>query len=365
MFFSHKQEGRMKVGVLQLNLTVGDFQGNAEKILHGYKEACAKGAEIVLGTELALFAYPPKDMLQDDGCLLAQGEVLVSLAREVGPVGLIVGIAEWAHLSSGKPLFNSAVLVQNGAWKVVRRKALLPEYDVFDERRHFEPGHEMATSFVYEGTGVAVLVCEDIWFQNEFIDKHPLYGHDPIMDLTKSTRLDVVLVLNVSPYYWGKGTVRYGLVADVASKLRVPVVYSNQVGGNDDLVFDGRSFAIGRHGECIAAAPAFRESVFVVDTESEVGAPYPHDKGEIADLYEALVLGTRDYLAKTNFQNGAIVALSGGIDSALVACIAVDALGPGKVLGVSMPSKYSSAGGGADGGAAAGDLRIPLISLPL
>lgn len=359
--------------MLQLNFLVGDFVGNTNKIIAGYKKAVAMGAELVVSTELALFGYPPKDMLLYKSFLDAQNRELEVLKKEIGNIGLIVGIAE-INTGDGKPLFNSAVLIKNGKIEIVQRKSLLPTYDVFDESRYFEPGKNLTEIFDIPSSGffndcVTILVCEDIWGGNENNQSRKLYQWDPVMELN-GLDVNTLIVINGSPYYWGKGDVRFNLVSGISKKLHCNVVYVNQVGGNDDLVFDGRSFAVNENGECIAVAQPFVEEILIVDTDSSKTVEYPSDGQNLKDsesiknLYQALVLGTHDYVRKNGFEK-VVIGLSGGIDSALTACIAVDALGKENVLGVTMPSPFSSQGSVDDSLALAENLGIQIITIPI
>lgn len=331
----------MKITTLQLNFTVGDIAGNTKKIAEKYREACSRGAELVVATELALFGYPPKDMLLQGEYLKKHDQHLNLLREQIGETPLVVGIVE-KNENGGKALFNSAAVIQNGKIIHTQRKTLLPTYDVFDEGRYFEPNDEKLSAFNYRGKRIAVLVCEDIWGGAEGSRGGKLYRRDPVEEL-KSENLDALIVINGSPYSLGKGDMRFRLVSGVAKELGCAVVYANQVGGNDDLVFDGRSFAVNKKGECVGFSGAFAESAAEVDIENGEKVLYPSDKDSIADLYRALVLGTKDYVDKSNFPK-ALIALSGGIDSAVTAAIAIDALGADRVVGVSMPSKYSSEG---------------------
>ena len=351
----------MKVAMLQLNFTVGDLFGNTEKIIKAYKEAVSMGADIAVTSELAIFGYPPKDMLLYESFLNMQSHEIERLQKEVGEVGLIVGIAE-KNFGNGKPLFNSAVLIRNGEIILSQKKSLLPTYDVFDESRYFEPGNNDAAIFEYNGSRCAILICEDIWNGDETLSRK-LYKYNPVEKL-KNLHLDNLFVINGSPYYLRKGTLRFNLVKNIASKLNCNVIYVNQVGGNDDLVFDGRSFAMCRDGFCIAASNAFEENIVIADTEScKWSGNYKFDLNN-EDLYNALVLGTRDYVQKTGFEK-ALIGLSGGIDSALTACIAVDALGKENVLGVAMPSKFSSKGSLDDARRLSDNLGIALEEIPI
>lgn len=357
--------------MLQLNYIVGDIPGNIKKTLLGYQEACKDGADLVVATELASFGYPPKDMLLDKEYLEEQDMRLKLLESYIGDVGLIIGAAI-PNEGSGKSLFNAALLIHNFQTTMVRLKAMLPTYDVFDELRYFKPGpqvnakeHGDTMTFEYKGHAIAVLICEEIWSGSENDSGRRMYDYDPVDELSLCLP-DILIVLNASPYYWGKGNVRYKLVSDIAKRMDASVIYANQVGGNDDLVFDGRSFAVNPKGQCIAAAPAFSEAIVIADTESQTPANYLFDEDNIAELYNALVMGTRDYISKSGFTKGAIVLLSGGIDSAVTAAIAVDALGADKVIGLSLPCPpYSSPESVEDAEELAKNLGIELYIIPI
>lgn len=357
--------------MLQLNYVVGDIPGNMKKILDGYQEACAKGADLVVAGELALFGYPPKDMLLDKEYLEEQDMRLKLLEPYIGDTGLIIGAAI-PNLGTGKPLFNAALLIHNFQTTVVHLKTMLPTYDVFDELRYFKPGpqvnakeHGETMTFEYKEHAIAVLICEEIWGGSENESGRRMYDYDPIDELSLCLP-DIVIAINASPYYWGKANVRYELVSDIAKRLDASIIYVNQVGGNDDLVFDGRSFAVDAKGQCIASSPAFGEAVVIADTESQTPADYPFDEDNIADLYNALVMGTRDYVSKSGFTEGAIVLLSGGIDSAVTAAIAVDVLGADKVIGLSLPCPpYSSPESVEDAEELAKNLGIEFEIIPI
>lgn len=363
------KEGTMRIATLQLNFTIGDVLGNSRKIQDGYAEAVADGADLVVTSELALLGYPPKDLLEREDLIQQQDDELQNLATKIGHTPLIVGVAE-RNPGEGKLLYNAAIMLQEGGVTDVRaRKQLLPTYDVFDEHRHFEPWKEGTLVAEISGERVGVLICEDIWAGSES-ETTRVYEEDPT-DILKG-HADVLIVLNASPYYLGKGDVREELVVDLAKRLNMPVVYANQVGGNDDLIFDGRSFAVDGVGRVIAAAKPFVEEVLHIDTtsdketSSEKEVLYPHDGEDLEQLRRALVLGIADYVSKTGaFSGGATLGLSGGIDSALVAALAVEALGKDAVKAVAMPSKFSSEGSVLDAEALAENLGIELLHIPI
>lgn len=338
----------MKVAILQLNFIVGDLIGNTEKIISGYLQACLRGADLVVSTELSLFGYPPRDLLFLKNYQAEQARCLEKIIGVVGDVGLIVGVAEENH-DFGNPFFNSAYLLVNHAIVHRQRKSLLPNYDVFDERRYFEEFLENQLIPMYRGKKLAMLICEDIWGGQEVINGHKRYQFDPLRQL-KAAHPDLLVVTNASPYYWGKGWVRFELVSNLAKQIDCPVVYANQVGGNDELIFDGRSFVVDQNGECQGAAEAFQEVTLIVETslspinQDLLRQTRLDDREKVEDLYQALVLGTRDYLNKVGIRNGVVLGLSGGIDSAVTACIACEATSSRKVVGISMPSTFSSQG---------------------
>lgn len=336
----------MKITMLQQNYWIGDFEGNMRKHLDGYREGCRQGADLVVSTELGIFGYPPKDMLERRYYLDKQDDAFRELCAHVGDVGFVVGIVGRNTSSNGRALYNQAVLVQNGYITQIRNKALLPNYDVYDEWRYFEPGRERAHSFMYKGKRIAMLVCEDIWRGMENTQGHRLYERDPVEEL-KSDPPEILVVINGSHYHLGKGAYRYDLVSGIAEELGCDVVYVNKISGDDDLIFDGRSFHVNGHGICLAAAPAFEEAITLVDTDSHGSAMYPMDRvGNTGDLRKALVLSIRDYARKQKVPfGGALVPLSGGADSALTAFLARDAFGSDNVEGIGLPCyPFSSEG---------------------
>ncbi len=353
----------MRIAILQLNYTVGDFEGNAEKILKGYRRVCKSGAEIVLATELALFGYPPLDLLERADYIARQYDELEKLTAKIGRIPLVIGLAEKNENKKGKPLWNSAVVIHNRKIVHCARKTLLPTYDVFDESRYFEANDAPARPWVYKGKKILILLCEDIWNGSENAG-NKLYHRNPLEEAA-ALHLDFVFVINGSPYFWGKGDVRLSLVSRVGQKMKCPIFYANQVGGNTDLVFDGRSFAVDGRGRCIGAAKVFAEDVLIVDTEAAKAVPYSSDAEKPEALYSALVCGVRDYLAKIKNTKGVAIGLSGGVDSALVAAIAVDALGAQKVRGIAMPSAFSSLESVIDARALAENLGIQFDVIPI
>ncbi len=285
--------------------------------------------------------------------------------RSAGAAPLVVGFAERNASGRGKSLFNSLAVACDGKVVAVRRKTLLPTYDVFDEHRYFEPWSDPQGSVELGGKRVAFLICEDIWGGVEDPDHTGTAAHDPVA-WTVDEKPDVLVVINGSPYWWGKGDVRRDLVATVARRAGCPVAFANQVGGNDELIFDGHSFGVASSGELIAAARAFEAQTLLFDTSSPAAADWEPDTDSLASLEAALVLGLRDYVRKVPaFPGGALVGISGGLDSAVVAQLAARALGPADVVGVTMPSRFSSQAGLEDARAVATGLGIGLREIPI
>ena len=339
----------MRVGLAQINTTVGDLTGNRDKIISIYQQMVSDGAELVIFPELAVCGYPPRDLLFKRRFGDDTEEVLLEIAGVTGPVPLIVGTLERNPSRDGRSFFNAAAVCHDGTIQAFGRKCLLPTYDVFDEDRYFEPA-PLPTVFNYQGRKIGLTICEDIWAKTE-ITMRSLHRFDPV-EWMSGENVDLMINLSASPWHHGKNRMRHTLVSDAAEELRCPVAYVNAVGGNDELVFDGRSVVVGAAGEIRGGLPAFAESTEIVevplkgDTPSEetVAATRIHasfEQNEMADIHDALVLGLRDYAHKCGFRQ-ALVALSGGIDSAVVAVIATEAFGPENVIGVSLPSAISS-----------------------
>lgn len=349
----------MKIGVLQLNFTIGDFAQNAEKVRAAYEQAVRKGAELCVGPELGLCGYPPRDLLNREDFLALHDRSLKKLAQAIGKVPLILGGIEKTKKRDGRPLHNAAFLLEKGNVRVVARKSLLPTYDVFDEDRYFEPGTANVPVRL-AGRKIGVTICEDIW-NDEDLWPERRYRRDPVRELARK-KIDLLINLSASPWNMGKEKVRYRLLAEVAKREKIPVVQVNLVGGNDELVFDGESMVVGPKGGLLGRAAAFAEEVRVVDVrEREVKPVWAVNEEQV---FRALVLGTRDYLDKCGFRE-VVLGLSGGIDSALTAVIAAEALGPDRVLGVAMPSRFSSPGSVADAEKLARNLGIRYTKIPI
>ena len=349
----------MKIGILQVDLTVGDFAGNSGKILRGYEKVVREGADLVLAPELGLCGYPPRDLLNREDFLEAHDRALRALAAKIGKIPLLTGGIERFRGRDGRPLHNAAFLLQQKKLRVVARKALLPTYDVFDEDRYFEPGGDSRPIRIGK-TRVGVTICEDIWNDE---DLWPLrrYRRDPVRELTRKG-IDLLVNLSASPWSIDKEKTRFRLLRGVAVRSGIPVVQVNAVGGNDELVFDGQSLVAGKKGGVLAQGAPFGEQSWVVDLQGREKTPEWACREE--QLFRALVLGTRDYLEKCGFRE-VVLGLSGGIDSALTAVIAAEAVGPDKVLGVAMPSRFSSEGSVKDAEALARRLRIRYLKIPI
>ncbi len=350
----------MKIALAQINPTVGDFRGNTAKIVEFAGRAAAGGADLAVFSELAICGYPPADLLEKSSFVARAGEAMqeVAAATPSLPVAIVAGFVTPAEKGSGKRVRNSAALVRNGKIEFTQSKMLLPFYDVFDEQRYFAPA-ERQEPFCLGGERVALTICEDAWNDKTFWPER-LYAVDPVDELMREAGFASVIVnISASPYWRNKRTVRFEMLAAIAKRHRAPVIMVNQVGGNDSLIFDGSSLAIGPDGQLLARAHAFEEDLVFVDTKTLAGDIRPKDHTQDAGVYEALVLGTRDYVRKCGFSK-ALVGLSGGIDSALVACIAVDALGKENVRGITMPSQYSSTGSVDDSRLLADNLGIRL-----
>ena len=352
----------MKIALLQINPTVGDLATNASLIATAVAKARAAGADLAVTPELALVGYLPRDLLLSPDFIARGWSQLDRLARELadGPPTL-VGLPEENRSDEGRPLFNSAALLHRGTVQQRFRKALLPTYDVFDEDRYFEPYHG-AQVLDIGGTRVGISICEDIWNDRDFW-KRRRYHHDPVEELVRAGA-QAIVNLSASPFTVGKHTRREEMLGSMARKHGVPLVYVNQCGGNDDLVFDGRSCGFSATGAVLARGASFEEDVVICDLDGSVSMGAATDLGAESEVWRALVLGTRDYARKCGFSR-VVLGLSGGIDSALTAAIAAEALGPSNVLGVLMPSPYSSRGSIDDAVALAANIGIDTITLPI
>jgi NAD+ synthase/NAD+ synthase (glutamine-hydrolysing) len=352
----------VKIALLQIDPTVGDVRGNAALIADAAREAAGAGADLAVAPELSLVGYLPRDLLLNAGFVRRSWDHAADLARVLadGPP-VLVGLPEPNHSDIGRPLYNSAVLLRGGRVEQRFRKALLPTYDVFDEDRYFEPfrGPQILN---LNGCRLGISICEDVWNDRDFW-KRRRYHHDPIEELVRAGA-QAIVNLSASPFTVGKQQRREEMLSSMARKHHVPVVYVNQYGGNDDLVFDGRSCAFNRAGIPVARGCSFDRDVVVCDLDSLSPIPPLADAAPEPEIWHALVLGTRDYARKCGFAS-AVLGLSGGIDSALTAAIAVEALGASHVLGVLMPSPHSSRGSIDDSLALAARLGIETLTLPI
>jgi NAD+ synthase (glutamine-hydrolysing) len=353
----------VKIALAQINPTIGDFCGNAQKILEFTQRAEHGGADLVIFSELSVCGYPPADLLEKPAFVARAGQVVQEIAAKTAasPTAIICGYITPAHHGAGKHVMNSAALLRHGHVEFVQSKMLLPFYDVFDEQRYFAPAHKQRL-FSLGGEHVALTICEDAWNDKSFWENR-LYSIDPIEELMRGGG-SLVLNISASPYWRDKRETRREMLAAIARRHGKPVLMVNQVGGNDSLVFDGSSLALGRDGQVIAQAASFEEDLIFIDTESLTGDMHPETEDEDEAIFQALVLGTRDYVRKCGFSR-AIIGLSGGIDSALVAAIAVEALGKENVLGIGMPSPYSSQGSIDDSRRLAENLGIRFEVVPI
>jgi NAD+ synthase (glutamine-hydrolysing) len=348
----------MKIGFAQINPTVGDLRGNCEQIARAYERLAAAGAELVLTPELAMTGYPPQDLVLKSRFVPENLELLAKLHARVGDAALLVGFVD-RNEGRGKPFRNAAALLERG--KPIRKtyKSLLPTYDVFDEERYFQPA-ERVEPFLVHGKKIGVTICEDIWTEHYL--PRPLYDCEPVRSLVEQGA-EIIVNLSSSPFSLHKPAIRYEMVAGLARAHQRPISYCNLIGGNDQLVFDGNSFAVNSAGNVIAQLAAFREDERVVEMDS--GSAIEFHEGKVPEqIFAALSLGLRDYCRKCNF-HAVVVGLSGGIDSAVTAVIAVDALGAENVTGVSMPSPYSSRGSIEDARALARNLGIKFLEIPI
>jgi NAD+ synthase (glutamine-hydrolysing) len=350
----------MKIYIAQINPTVGALAANAEMIRRAYADGVAAGADVVLVPELAVTGYPPLDLLDREIFVNAALETRDALAAMTGAVTLIFGCITRNASWCGKPLHNAAIVARNGKVILEQHKSLLPTYDVFDELRYFEPGHSVGVVEI-AGLRAGIAICEDFWFDDEILGTK-IYCRNPIDELARQGA-QVILNISASPFNSGKRRARYDLFSRIAMRYDVPLVYVNQVGGNDELLFDGSSIVIDAKGRTTYCAPAFEEHSALVELEGtpcESVLALPID----AEIGLALILGLRDYLRKCGFRD-VVIGLSGGIDSAVTAALAVEALGAEHVTGIAMPSQFSSQGSIEDARALAENLGIAFHTVPI
>ena len=359
----------MRISLVQLNPLIGDLDANGCQLLAAARRAAEGGAGLMVASELVLWGYPPRDLLLVPSLLQRQERVLEQLVAEL-PAGmrLLLGIVEPLGAGGDSPLHNAVALVDGSGWRVVAAKRLLPSYDVFDERRYFRPGQRPGVvDLPWNGRHfrLGITVCEDLWADPQLLPQAP-YSCDPIAELAP-LGLDLMVNLSASPFALGKRQLRLGLARAAAHRLGCPVAYVNQVGGNDELVFDGNSFVVGQRGDLLLQLPVGVEATAQVDPgEPQQAVPLPAvaDPDPQQELWDALVLGLRDYVRKCGFRS-ALLGLSGGIDSALVACVATAALGADGLRCLLMPSPYSSAGSIRDAEALARTLGISTATVPI
>lgn len=352
----------MKVGIAQINGVIGDFPGNAKRLLQAYRECLEQGADLVVTPELSLAGYPPRDLVFKSQFVPKCLQALDYLAGEIKEVPLLVGYVDHHERHRpGKPFRNAAAFLHRGTIAAKVWKTLLPTYDVFDERRYFEPG-ESCEPILWNGLRLGVTICEDIW-PEEYLER-PLYDRDPVRELSEKG-IDLLLNLSASPFHLGKPETRREMMAGIAKEAGVPVIYANAVGGQDQLVFDGHSLVASSDGRIAVQMAGFTEGCLTVDLDklpsAEAPLPQPVAAGQ---LHDALVLGLRDYVRKCGFRS-VCLGLSGGIDSALTAVLAAEALGAENVHGLTMPSPFSSGGSVDDSVALARNLGIRCDTVPI
>ena len=350
----------MKIAIAQINTTVGDFDGNTEKITEAWQRADEAGADLVVFPELALCGYPPRDLLLKPAFLKDNEAALKRLAKRGGKAVAVVGFASENETSSGRPARNSAAVIQNGEVIAVRHKSLLPTYDVFDEDRYFEPAEAVEPVDVLDKK-VGITICEDIWNDEVFLHDRR-YDRRPADELAV-TGAEILLNLSASPWSLGKEHSRHILLSQLSAKHGLPVIYCNLVGGNDELVFDGGSQYYNGHGVLGANGKMFEEDLLFIDTDT-IAPKLSNTEPDDEKIYHALSLGVRDYLHKCGFKS-AVIGLSGGIDSAVTAAIAVEALDAENVRGIAMPSQYSSQGSLYDAESLAKALDIQYDVVPI
>lgn len=350
----------MKIALVQFNPTVGDFDGNSALMLEKAAEAKSRGAHLAVFSELCLCGYPPQDLVERPAFVARNEVALLELAARM-PLPAIVGYVGKAQSHTGKKAANCAALLADGKIAFEQRKMLLPTYDVFDESRYFQPASSQSNvAFCKQMLGITI--CEDCWNDKDYWTQR-LYERDPVTELV-SQGTTILLNISASPYNLDKRNLRKEMLQALARHHRVPVVYVNQTGGNDSLVFDGSSIAFNADGRLAALAHSFREDIVLFDSASGSGDIRSEPRDELAVAYDALVCGTRHYVRKCGFRK-TVIGLSGGVDSALVAAIAAEAVGPENVLGVSMPGPFSSPGSLTDAEKLAQNLGIQYLSLPI
>ena len=351
----------MKIAIAQINPVIGDFQHNTRQIQQSADQAIAQNCDLVIFSELVITGYPPRDLLEKGDFVDANLKCLHQLVESIRGIGVICGFVDKNDRQAGNPLLNAAVLFEDGAIWHKAVKHLLPTYDVFDERRYFEPGQSL-TVFDYKGQRIGLTICEDVWNDMDILQKR-IYHTDPVKTIIDQGA-ELIVNISASPYFAGKQRFREFMLGAIAKKYQVPLVYANQVGGNDSVLFDGASGVYNADGEVIARAAEFSTDLIICDLAQMQGDLRPAAVADNGSILSALEMGTRDYVTKCGFSK-AVIGLSGGIDSALTACIAVRALGKENVRSVFMPSRYTSQDNYEDTQQLADNLEIPLQTIPI
>jgi NAD+ synthetase len=354
----------MKIAIAQINPIIGDFNHNFNRIKHFADKAVELKCDLVVFSELVISGYPPRDLLEKNDFVDANLACLNRLRASIRGIGVICGFVDRNPVDKGKPLYNSVVLFEDGNILHKIHKRLLPTYDIFDESRYFEPGRE-STFYPYKGRKIGITVCEDAW-NDEDIFKRRIYPIDPV-ELVVKAGADLVINVSASPFYMGTREFRWNMFGSMARKYRIPLIFANQVGGNDSVLFDGISTVFDNNGNLVARARDFEEDFVVFDSQAPAASPgelHPISSSAPESILKALVMGTRDYVIKCGFSK-AVVGLSGGIDSAVTACIAVMALGRKNVSVVFMPSRYTSQENFEDTEKLAANLGIALTKIPI
>lgn len=354
----------MKIAIAQINPIIGDFLYNFDRITHYADKAVRLKCDLIVFSELVITGYPPRDLLERKSFIDANLDCLDRLLASIRGIGVICGFVDKNTTDKGKPLYNAAALFEDG--RIIHKiyKRLLPTYDIFDERRYFEPGRQ-SKSFSYKGQRIGVTICEDAWNDADFFQSR-IYAVDPVAQIVQAGT-DLVINISASPYYLEHNAFRWNMFKFMARKYRVPFMFANQVGGNDSILFDGSSTALDTQGEIIARAADFKEDMVVFDSKNwiaNLNEIHEVSTSDTESVLKALVAGTRDYVTKCGFSK-AVVGLSGGIDSALTACIAVKALGRDNVAVVFMPSQYTSKDNFEDTEKLAANLGITLTRIPI
>ncbi|EKE04529.1 MAG: hypothetical protein ACD_20C00052G0004 [uncultured bacterium] len=351
----------MKIALAQINTKVGDLTGNVNKIISYIDKAKNAGAELVIFSELSITGYPPRDLLDFDSFVQDNLLQLEKIKPFTNDIGVICGYVDINPAPFGRKYYNAAALIHKGEIISKHYKSLLPFYDVFDETRYFEPGKEV-NSVDFLGKKLGITICEDIWNDKDYWQRPP-YGFNPIERLTPQD-VDIIINLSASPYWLNKEKDRFKILQNIAVRHKVPLIYVNQTGGNDDLIFDGVSYIIDKNGELKARGADFEEDLIIYDTQTNSGNINPISDTEEGSLLKALETGLRDYCHKSGFKK-VVLGLSGGIDSAITAAIATFALGKENVLGITMPSMYSSEGSVQDSIELSKNLGIDCLNIPI